>query len=71
MGNFYTNTAEFNESWRRLSQRWETIKTQWNDSVRRKLEHAFWQHLDHQTKKTLYDMEQLAHVVEQARKSVK
>jgi len=71
MRNLNTITAELQEAWQRLRQRWQGTTALWNDPMRRQFEREFWQPLEDQTPVTLREMEQLAQVITQAQRSVR
>ncbi|MFQ5856286.1 MAG: hypothetical protein ACE5LU_11645 [Anaerolineae bacterium] len=63
--------AELQAGWQRLDQRWEETKAVWNDPVRRRFEKEHWTPLERQVQATQREMERLAQVIGQARRSVK
>lgn len=71
MSNLNSTQADLQASWRRLDQRWEETKVVWNDPVRRRFEQEYWTPLENQTRTTLKEMERLAQVIAQVRRSVK
>ncbi|MFQ5342051.1 MAG: hypothetical protein ACE5F6_10950 [Anaerolineae bacterium] len=71
MGNLNTTRAELQDAWQRLRQRWEETKAVWNDLVRRRFEKEHWAPLEDQAQATHREMERLAQVIAQARRSVK
>jgi len=71
MGNLNTTRAELQEAWQRLRQRWAETKTLWNDPVRQRFEREFWQPLETQMPAILGEMERLAQIIAQARRSVR
>jgi hypothetical protein len=71
MANLGTTIAQLDAAFRTLSQRWEHTKTLWNDSVRRSFEDDYWTPLETQARETQREMERLAQVIAQARRSVK
>ncbi|MFQ5856282.1 MAG: hypothetical protein ACE5LU_11625 [Anaerolineae bacterium] len=71
MGNLNTTSAELQEAFQRLRQRWEETKPLRNDPVRRRFEKEHWTPLERQVQATQREMEQLAQVIAQARRSVK
>jgi len=71
MGNLNTSRAELQEAWQRVRQRWQETTPLWNDPVRWQFEQEFWQPLERQVPATLKEMERLARVIAQARRSVK
>ncbi|MBC7264335.1 MAG: hypothetical protein H5T64_08235 [Chloroflexi bacterium] len=71
MSNLNTITAELDEAWQRLRQRWEETKAMWNDPVRWQFEREFWQPLESQVPIILKEMERLAQVIAQARRNVR
>jgi len=70
MGNLSTTGAELQEAWQRLCLRWQETISLWNDPVRWQFEREYWQPLEGQMPATLKEMERLAQVVAQARRSV-
>jgi hypothetical protein len=63
--------AQLFESFQRMCQRWEGSKAVWNDRVRWDFEKNYWTPLDSQTQVVLKEMERLAQIISQARRSVK
>lgn len=61
----------FKEAWRQLHQRWDETAQVWDDPVRFKFEKEFWQPLESQVTATHREMERLAHVISQAKRSVR
>jgi hypothetical protein len=58
-------------AWRRLCQAWEDAKAVWNDPVRWSFEKEHWTPLEQQVPAVQREMERLAQVIAQARRSVK
>jgi hypothetical protein len=71
MSNLNTTRAKLHEAWQRLRQRWQGTTALWNDPMRWQFEQEFWQSLENQVPITLKEMERLAEVIAQARRSVK
>jgi hypothetical protein len=71
MSNLHTNRAKLQEPWQRLRQRWQGTTALWNDPMRWQFEQEFWQPLEVQVPATLKEMERLAGVIAQARRSVR
>jgi len=71
MVNLSTAIAQLDSGWKTLRQRWEDTTAVWNDPVRWSFEKEHWTPLDAQAQATQREMEQLAQVIAQARRSVK
>ena len=71
MSNLSSTAADLQTDWRRLWQKWENVKTQWNDSVRRGFEDDYWTPLEKQAQAVQREMERLAQVIAKAQRSVK
>jgi hypothetical protein len=71
MSNLNSTAAELQETWQRLRQRWTDTVAVWNDPVRWDFEKQYWQPLEGQTQATQREMERLAQVIAQARRSVR
>lgn len=56
---------------RKLEQRWREVRAQWNDLVAWHFERTFWQDLQQRAHETQHQMDNLAHTIESARRSVK
>ncbi len=62
--------SQLDTSWRTLSQRWEDVKTLWNDPVRMSFEQDYWTPLAGQLPAVQREMERLAQVVAGAQRGV-
>lgn len=71
MAQLQATAAELLEAWRRLQQRWQDSRALWNDPVARSFEKERWTPLEQQSRAAQQEMERLAQVVAQARRSVK
>jgi hypothetical protein len=71
MGNLSSTATDLQANWHRLCQKWENVKTLWNDSVRRGFEDDYWTPLERQTQATQREMERLVQVIAQAQRNVK
>jgi hypothetical protein len=71
MSNLNVTAAALDDAWQRLRQRWEETKALWNDPVRWQFEREFWQPLESQMLTTQKEMERLAQMIAQARRSVR
>ncbi|NJN84942.1 MAG: hypothetical protein HC802_23405 [Caldilineaceae bacterium] len=58
-------------AWQRLTLRWQESERAWNDPVRREFEKRYWQALTQENQATAKEMERLAQVLAQARRSVR
>lgn len=63
-------TNELSVVWQRLARRWEESESDWDDAVRREFEKRYWQLLAQESQSTAAEMERLAQVLAQARRSV-
>lgn len=70
MGNLNTTGTKLQEAWQRLCLRWQETTPLWNDPVRWQFEREYWQPLESQMPATQREMERLAQVIAQARRSV-
>lgn len=57
--------------WRMLQQQWRTSCGLWNDPVRHRFEREFWREWEQVVPATLDAMQQLAEVVNAARRAVR
>jgi hypothetical protein len=71
VGNLSATTAELQEAWQHLYQRWEQTKGLWSDRVSWQFERDFWQPLEKQVPATLKEMDRLAEVIAAAHRSVR
>jgi hypothetical protein len=71
VANLSTTIAQLDAAFRTLAQRWEDTKSLWNDPVRWNFEKEYWTPLEKQTQATQREMERIAQVIAQARRSVK
>jgi hypothetical protein len=71
MANLSTTITQLDTAWKTLRQRWESIKVVWNDPVSRDFEKNYWAPVEGQVRATQREMERLAQVIAQARRSVK
>lgn len=71
MTQLQATAAELQQAWQLLQQRWQQTRAVWNDPVARSFEKEHWTPLEQQARATQQEMERLAQVVAQARRSVK
>ncbi|MBM4467317.1 MAG: hypothetical protein FJ014_17485 [Chloroflexi bacterium] len=71
MANLNTAAAQLDFAFRTLRQRWEVTTSVWNDPVRWNFEKEYWTPLEMQVPATQREMERLAQVIAQARRSVR
>ena len=70
MGSLNIAGTELQEAWKRLRLRWQETISLWNDPVRWDFEKEYWTPLETQVPITQREMERLAQVIAQARRSV-
>ncbi len=63
-------TTELNTAWQRLARRWEESEKEWNDPVREEFDKRYWQPLAQESQSTAKEMERLAQLLAQVRRSV-
>jgi hypothetical protein len=63
--------AQFENSWRRLQQRWAQTTTLWQDSTSQQFERERWSQLEQQAPTTGQAMAQLAAVLAQVQRASK
>lgn len=71
MANLSMTITQLGSAGKVLRQRWEDTTAVWNDPVRWSFEKEHWTPLDEQAQATQREMEQLARVIAQARRSVR
>jgi hypothetical protein len=58
------------DHWRMLLGQWYIIRDMWKDPVRDEFEKQFWQEYEQVIPGMLHEMQELDHVLEQARRNV-
>ncbi|MBI4670492.1 MAG: hypothetical protein HY741_02330 [Chloroflexi bacterium] len=71
MASLNSSVNEMQEALKRLLQQWEAARQVWADSVSRDFQEHHLEPLDTQTRAAQREMEKVAQVIAQARKSVK
>jgi uncharacterized protein YukE len=71
MADLKITTGQLDSAFKTLRQRLEETKALWNDPVRRRFEKEHWTPLESQVQATQREMERLAQVIAQARRSVR
>ena len=71
MGSLLNTQNQLGSSWQALQRKWQASCAQWNDPVSRKFEREFWQDFERVVPATINEMQKLAEVIAQARRSVK
>jgi hypothetical protein len=71
VANLNTTLSQLDTALKTLRQHWEATSAVWNDLVSRNFEKDYWAPLEGQVQATGREMERLAQVIAQARRSVK
>lgn len=71
MSNLSNARARLENEWTLLRRHWEMTAALWNDPVRYRFEREFWQDYEPALHAALKEMDELARVIDQARREVK
>ena len=71
MGSLLNTHDQLRNTWLSLQRQWQASCALWDDPVRHQFEREFWQDFERVVPATINEMQKLAEVIAQARRSVK
>ena len=71
MGSLSKAYEQLCNRWQSLQRQWQASGTLWNDPVQRRFVRDFWQDFERVVPATMSEMQKLAEVIAQARRSVR
>ena len=71
MSSLNTTREQLYAAWQALQHQWQASCALWDDSVRRRFEREFWQDFERVVPATMNEMQKLAEVIAQARRSAR
>lgn len=67
----HSSSEQLTKAWKSLLMQWNNAKAAWDDIVQRTFEKNYWTPLEHSTKTTQQDMDQLAKVMAEAQRQIR
>ncbi len=71
MASLLNTRQQLGNSWQALQRQWQASRAQWNDPVSHRFEREFWQDIERIVPATMNEMQKLAEMIAQARRSIK
>lgn len=71
MSNFSESLTKLGDATKFLHQRWESVSSEWNDSVRREFESDYLIPLEAQLRAVHREMEHLVQVIDKVRRNIR